>query len=375
MTWLPRSSGTSRTGRTARRWGRSHSSGRRRGSSPWRSCRCRASPRTGRRGGPSRVPRRGAGCARPGPARRHRRTSEGGAGDRGTERRPRRPVYPRMRPAQVACPAVAGTIKRGVPRARVGQRIRETLTRRGAAKSQGRAKMGVPRARVGQAICEHLTHSGPGTLARWGPATFAIVAGAALLWVMAGVGFVNYDTLYGLVWGQQLSRAEIARVRAPDRADAPSAGGDARHTAGPARRERGHHDRGGARLPVAGGLRLGDLPARERLVRARGGSRRGDRPVDPRAGALLRGEGLRGHPLHALRALAPCSSRADVAAPERRCSYCSAWPGSCGQRHGPFLEFIGSYWSSRPLTRTQGAHAGSSPASGCWRPRHPPSGW
>ncbi|HXP98637.1 MAG TPA: hypothetical protein VN845_01070, partial [Solirubrobacteraceae bacterium] len=35
------------------------------------------------------------------------------------------------------------------------------------------------------------------------PAILAIPAGALLLWVIAGVGFVNYDTLYGLVWGQQ----------------------------------------------------------------------------------------------------------------------------------------------------------------------------
>ncbi len=33
-----------------------------------------------------------------------------------------------------------------------------------------------------------------------------IVAGAALLRLIAGVGFVNYDTLYGLAWGGQLSR-------------------------------------------------------------------------------------------------------------------------------------------------------------------------
>jgi hypothetical protein len=43
----------------------------------------------------------------------------------------------------------------------------------------------------------------------------AILAGAALLRVIAGVGFVNYDTLYALVWGQQLSRAEAPEYGLP----------------------------------------------------------------------------------------------------------------------------------------------------------------
>ena len=37
-------------------------------------------------------------------------------------------------------------------------------------------------------------------------APLTIVAGAVLLRVIAGVGFVNYDTLYALAWGGQLSR-------------------------------------------------------------------------------------------------------------------------------------------------------------------------
>lgn len=36
----------------------------------------------------------------------------------------------------------------------------------------------------------------------------AIAFGALLLRVIAGVGFANYDTLYALVWGQQLSRGQ-----------------------------------------------------------------------------------------------------------------------------------------------------------------------
>jgi len=43
----------------------------------------------------------------------------------------------------------------------------------------------------------------------------AIVAGAILLRLVAGVGFVNYDTLYGLVWGQQLTRGETPEYGLP----------------------------------------------------------------------------------------------------------------------------------------------------------------
>ena len=42
---------------------------------------------------------------------------------------------------------------------------------------------------------------------RWG-APVAILAGALLLRAIAGVGFVNYDTLYALAWGGQLERGE-----------------------------------------------------------------------------------------------------------------------------------------------------------------------
>jgi len=37
----------------------------------------------------------------------------------------------------------------------------------------------------------------------------AVAVGALLLWLVAGVGFVNYDTLYGLAWGGQLSRGSL----------------------------------------------------------------------------------------------------------------------------------------------------------------------
>lgn len=54
-----------------------------------------------------------------------------------------------------------------------------------------------------------------GQLTKWAPASLAIVVGALLLWVITGVGFVNYDTLYGLVWGQQLSRGETPQYGLP----------------------------------------------------------------------------------------------------------------------------------------------------------------
>lgn len=46
-------------------------------------------------------------------------------------------------------------------------------------------------------------------------AASAVLGGALLLWLVAGVGFVNYDTLYGLVWGQQLARGEMPEYGIP----------------------------------------------------------------------------------------------------------------------------------------------------------------
>jgi hypothetical protein len=51
-------------------------------------------------------------------------------------------------------------------------------------------------------------------LARLG-APLTIVAGAVLLRLVAGVGFANYDTLYALVWGQQLTRGETPGYGVP----------------------------------------------------------------------------------------------------------------------------------------------------------------
>jgi hypothetical protein len=46
-------------------------------------------------------------------------------------------------------------------------------------------------------------------------ALLSIAAGAVLLRVVAGVGFANYDTLYALVWGQQLTRGETPQYGIP----------------------------------------------------------------------------------------------------------------------------------------------------------------
>jgi hypothetical protein len=46
-------------------------------------------------------------------------------------------------------------------------------------------------------------------------AALAIVAGAVLLRVLCGVGFANYDTLYALAWGGQLSRGEVPAYGVP----------------------------------------------------------------------------------------------------------------------------------------------------------------
>jgi hypothetical protein len=51
-------------------------------------------------------------------------------------------------------------------------------------------------------------------LERWA-ALPAIVVGAVFLRLLAGVGFVNYDTLYALAWGGQLARAEAPAYGIP----------------------------------------------------------------------------------------------------------------------------------------------------------------
>jgi hypothetical protein len=61
----------------------------------------------------------------------------------------------------------------------------------------------------------HTAASSCANVKRAVPAIVAIPAGALVLWLIAGVGFVNYDTLYGLVWGQQLTRGETPEYGLP----------------------------------------------------------------------------------------------------------------------------------------------------------------
>lgn len=49
----------------------------------------------------------------------------------------------------------------------------------------------------------------------WLPAAAGVAALAALLRLLAGVGFVNYDTLYALVWGAQAARGETPAYGVP----------------------------------------------------------------------------------------------------------------------------------------------------------------
>ncbi len=46
-------------------------------------------------------------------------------------------------------------------------------------------------------------------------APLAVLAGAIALRLAVGVGFANYDTLYSLVWGQQLARGETPSYKLP----------------------------------------------------------------------------------------------------------------------------------------------------------------
>jgi hypothetical protein len=56
------------------------------------------------------------------------------------------------------------------------------------------------------------------SLGRLGPrltAPLTIAAGAVVLRLLAGVGFANYDTLYALAWGGQLSRGQVPAYEIP----------------------------------------------------------------------------------------------------------------------------------------------------------------
>jgi hypothetical protein len=65
------------------------------------------------------------------------------------------------------------------------------------------------------ASIERLTARLAGRRAAHLRAPLAIAAGAALLRILAGVGFANYDTLYALAWGGQLSRGSTPAYDVP----------------------------------------------------------------------------------------------------------------------------------------------------------------
>jgi hypothetical protein len=62
-----------------------------------------------------------------------------------------------------------------------------------------------PRERIASALVRAWTKR----LATRLGAPLTVAAGAFLLWLISGVGFANYDTLYALAWGGQLSRGEL----------------------------------------------------------------------------------------------------------------------------------------------------------------------
>ena len=161
----------------------------------------------------------------------------------------------------------------------------------------------------------------------------AIVAGRVLLRLIAGSGFANYDTLYALVWGQQLSRGETRQYDLPI-APTPhplievlgvvlaplgaSAIADVTVALG---------------LPRAVGVRLGGLPAR------RDGS--GAPPGALAALILLTRVPVLSYGVRAyidipylLLVLRRCSWRRAGRARGRRCSCCWRSPGCCARRRG-----------------------------------------
>ena len=126
-----------------------------------------------------------------------------------------------------------------------------------------------------------------------------ILIGALVLRLISGVGFVNYDTLYALAWGGQLARGQTP---AYDVAIAPTphplieAIGVILYPLGPRATEDVVIALGFIALSACGWViyRLGTVWFGARRRRARGAS-----VPDPRAGALLRGARIRGHPVPA----------------------------------------------------------------------------
>ncbi|HEY3971277.1 MAG TPA: hypothetical protein VGL79_07740, partial [Solirubrobacteraceae bacterium] len=117
---------------------------------------------------------------------------------------------------------MASTLKTAFPRPRRGHRKFGDLPRWVAATLANTAGDSAAKAYAPRTHAGHAGHAGHSVFAdiqrrlpRWAPATLAIILGAVALWLITGVGFVNYDTLYGLVWGQQLTRGETPEYGLP----------------------------------------------------------------------------------------------------------------------------------------------------------------
>ena len=163
-----------------------------------------------------------------------------------------------------------------------------------------------------------------------------IVLGAVVLRLISGVGFANYDTLYALAWGGQLARGQTPAYGvaiAPTPHPLIELLGLILYPLGPARgRGRRRWRWGSWRCRRAAGSSTGS--ARVWFGRA-AGALGGAAVPDARAGPLLRGARLCGHPLPAAgaeraarRVPPPAGRRAgpDPARARRAC--CARRPGS-----------------------------------------------
>ena len=302
--------------RTARSWGRARSSGRPRGSSPSRSSRCRASRRTGRRGAP---------CPRSTAWRRVRTTGSWpttSANVRGRCLRYRdrccRAVAAPLPTPWLSLPTAGGrprSAARATPRERVASAPDE-----GRHAADGRRAR--PRAPAGGAVHRRGRRpAAPDRTASASPTTTRSTRSPG-----AGSSRAAKPPPTGSRSPPPPTRCVelLGLVLSPLGAHAV----------------RGRH--GGARLPRAGGLRLGRSTgsARSGSGAAAGRARRAALP-HARARPLLRRARLRGHPLPAARAGRPAGRDPPPAAPARRCSRCSRSPGLL--RPEAWV-FSGLYW-------------------------------
>ena len=131
-----------------------------------------------------------------------------------------------------------------------------------------------------------------------------VAAVAALLLLVFPTGFPNYDTIYALLWGREMSEGlspDTGAALPPTPHPLAELFG---LVASPARRRRDRPD-DGDRLRQPRPRRLPRLPPRLALVRPRDRRRRGGDHPHPRALPLERAPRLRRHPVHRPRARRP----------------------------------------------------------------------